>query len=136
MTKGLESKELQENNTMDMASHNHTAAEAVKSNHFSLKSKEIPHDAIFVGNLSYFCTEEILTSLFSQFGVVSSVSIQRSRKNMPLHYGFLDMAPSHAEAAINALNNMVFMGRQLRYICIASAHCLFHTPLMRFCFFS
>lgn len=77
-------------------------------------AKEIPRDAIFVGNLSYFCSESILTSLFSQYGAVLSVSIQRSRKNLPLHYGFIDMAPADAEKAIQGLNNLVFMGRKMR----------------------
>lgn len=108
MTFGYESSEIQRRKAMNYVhpTHSHSVQRGLK---------EIPHDAIFVGNLSYFCSESILTTLFQQYGLVSSVTIQRSRKNLPLHYGFVDMAPMDAERAINALNNLTFMGRQLRY---------------------
>lgn len=109
MTKGYDSK---------IITQTHSAIQGMSplnSNHqMKRDSKDIPHDAIFVGNLSYFCTEEVLASLFMNFGPVSSLSIQRSRKNLPLHYGFVDMQPADAERAISALNNVKFMGRQLR----------------------
>lgn len=133
MTKNLESRDTIKIESMEVHSSCHTQETKSQSNNGG--SKDIPHDAIFVGNLSYFCTEEILSSLFSRFGVVLSVSIQRSRKNLPLHYGFLDMPAADAEKAIRALNNIVFMGRQLRYTMDMLLFLFFYIISSSFCCF-
>jgi RNA recognition motif-containing protein len=71
---------------------------------------------IYVGNLSFFCSEDHLTELFSQYGGVKSCRIicGRSRKRS-LSFGFVEMPTlQHANEAVAALDGHLFMGRNLR----------------------
>ncbi len=70
---------------------------------------------IYVSNLSFHTNEEDLKTLFSQFGVVTSVKIildkitQRSRG-----FGFVEMTSGDdGNAAINGLNGRDIEGRSL-----------------------
>lgn len=71
-------------------------------------------ETIFVGDLSFFCTEENLESLFSSFGVVRSAIIRRGKGGENLQYGFVQMEESEARKAVAQLKGQKFMGRKLR----------------------
>ncbi len=71
---------------------------------------------LFIGDLSYFCTEEQIAALFSTYGTVAETRIRRSdRGGHSLMYGFVKMTSlQDAETAANALNDQLYMGRRLR----------------------
>ncbi len=72
---------------------------------------------LFVGNLSYFCTEEDLYELFNQFVNVTSVRVMRADdKKRSLMFGFVTVSVlQEVDMMANLLNGHLFMGRQLRY---------------------
>lgn len=70
---------------------------------------------VFVGDLSYFATEQDLIQLFSPFGPIDSVMIRRGKSGDTLHYGFVKMNEVCAQTAISTLQGYKFMGRKLRY---------------------
>lgn len=74
------------------------------------------HKTLFVGNLSYFCAESHLYSLFSNYGGVESVEIKRGRDTGDcLMHGFVEMVTFEAaELAANDLKGKKFMGRRIR----------------------
>jgi RNA recognition motif-containing protein len=61
---------------------------------------------IYVGNLSFDTTEDILKSLFSKFGHVENVKLIKDRfSGRPKGYGFIEMPDnSEADQAVKALN--------------------------------
>ncbi|WP_419765029.1 MAG: RNA recognition motif domain-containing protein [Arcobacter sp.] len=71
---------------------------------------------IYVGNMSYGTTEESLTTLFSQYGEVSSVKLITDRDTgRAKGFGFISMDDdSAASKAIEELNGKEFDGRTLR----------------------
>lgn len=71
-------------------------------------------ETIFAGDLSFFCTEENLESLFSTFGTVRSAIIRRGKGGENLQYGFVQMEESEARKAVAQLRGQKFMGRKLR----------------------
>lgn len=71
---------------------------------------------IYVGNLSYDLTEEILRKEFEAYGKVNSARIITNRYNgKSKGFGFVHM-PNRAEAdaAVAALNDKDLMGRRLK----------------------
>lgn len=71
---------------------------------------------IYVGNMSYGTTEESLTTLFSQYGEVSSVKIITDRDTgRAKGFAFVAMDDdSSAQKAIDELNGKEIDGRTLR----------------------
>jgi len=70
---------------------------------------------IYVGNLPYRCTEEDLESHFAQHGSVHSTKIVIDRETgRSRGFGFIEMDPEEADAAIQNLDNQDFQGRDLR----------------------
>ncbi len=70
---------------------------------------------LFVGDLSFFCSEGHLHNLFADFGPVLNVDIKRGRAGDSLMHGFVEMdTVAAAEIAMNSLNNIKFMGRKMR----------------------
>lgn len=70
---------------------------------------------IYVGNLSFDVTDDLLRKEFEQFGAVKSAQVvidkisQRSRG-----FGFIEMTDgANAQKAIKELNGKELMGRQL-----------------------
>lgn len=81
---------------------------AVASNSGEFKS-------IFVGNLAYRASKDEVQKLFSQYGTVRSVRIMTDRMTRrPRGFGFVEMDPRGALAAIKALDGKEFHGRQLK----------------------
>jgi len=69
---------------------------------------------IYVGNLPFSTSEDSLRNLFSQHGEVHSASIITDRDTgRPRGFAFVEMDPSGADAAIEALDQQEFEGRKL-----------------------
>jgi len=71
---------------------------------------------IYVGNMSYDTTEQELENLFTQYGAVTSVKIIFDRyTDRSKGFGFVEMEDEEAAtAAMSALDNQEFMGRNLK----------------------
>ncbi len=71
--------------------------------------------SIYVGNLPFTATEDEIRDLFAAYGNVDSARLMTDRETgRPRGFGFVKMAPSDADAAIQALNGKSFGGRNLR----------------------
>ncbi len=71
---------------------------------------------IYVGNLPYSVTETDLEEAFSEFGQVSSVTLVSDKfSGQSKGFGFVEMPNnSDADAAIKALNESSFKGRNIK----------------------
>jgi len=70
--------------------------------------------SVFVGNFPYETTEEDISSLFSQFGIIERVRIILDRETGKSRgFGFVKMSQG-AEDAIENLNGNTLNGRALR----------------------
>lgn len=71
---------------------------------------------IYVGNMNYKTSEDVLRNLFSQFGEVSSVNIIFDKvTGQAKGFGFVEMASDEAaNRAVAELDGKEFEGRQLR----------------------
>ena len=68
---------------------------------------------LFLGNLAFGTTSEDLNELCSQFGQVTSAKVATDRDSgQSRGFGFVEMQDG-ADAAIEALNNKEFKGRNL-----------------------
>ena len=71
--------------------------------------------SIYVGNLPFTATEDDVRKYFEPFGAVSKVKLISDRETgRPRGFGFVEMEPSAAQAAIAALNGKDLGGRTLR----------------------
>ena len=69
---------------------------------------------IYVGNLPFSASEAEVRELFAQHGTVHSFKLITDRKSRrPRGFGFVDMDPEDADAAVEALNGADFGGRAL-----------------------
>lgn len=70
---------------------------------------------IYVGNLSWTMTDEDLSSLFTQFGTVTSAKILKDKMNgRSKGFGFVEMDDAEAaKTAIASLNENEVQGRKL-----------------------
>ena len=71
---------------------------------------------IYVGNMNYNTTEQELENLFGQYGTVASANIIIDRyTDRSKGFGFVEMEDEQAaDAAISALDNSEFSGRNLK----------------------
>lgn len=70
---------------------------------------------IYVGNLPFTATEDEVRALFAEHGEVESVALITDRETgRPRGFGFVEMAPDAADAAIKALDGKEMGGRNLR----------------------
>ena len=71
---------------------------------------------IYVGNISYYTTEEQLRDVFAQYGTVLSANIIYDRETQRSKgFGFVEMEEENAAtAAISQLNGQEIDGRNLR----------------------
>jgi RNA recognition motif-containing protein len=71
---------------------------------------------IYVGNLPFMITEDILMDHFAAFGKVSSVKLITDKiTGQARGFGFVEMPiQSEAEAAIKALNGTAIEGRAIQ----------------------
>lgn len=69
---------------------------------------------LFVGNLPFDVSEDDVRNLFTPFGTVESVTLVADRETGRLRgFGFVEMEPEAAAAAIAALDKTDFGGRSL-----------------------
>ena len=81
---------------------------------FVEESKEVSK-TIYVGNLPFSATDDEIRDLFAAHGDVKSVKLISDRESgRPRGFGFVEMEPSAADAAIEALNGQEYGGRTLR----------------------
>ena len=75
------------------------------------------NNSLFIGDLSKFCSESNLESLFAPFGQIVDVKIKRNNATgKTLSYGFVSFANDEcAVAAMEQLNGYSFYGRNLRF---------------------
>ncbi len=70
---------------------------------------------IYVGNLPLEASEQDVQDLFGQYGEVAKVSLVNDRETgSPRGFGFVEMPPEQASAAIDALDGADYGGRNLR----------------------
>jgi RNA recognition motif-containing protein len=70
---------------------------------------------IYVGNIPYKATEDDLGHLFSEFGDVLSVKIITDKfTGRSKGFGFVEMEESTGQTAVEALNGLEHLGRNLR----------------------
>jgi RNA recognition motif-containing protein len=70
---------------------------------------------IYVGNLPFSASADDVRGLFAAHGNVQSVKLVMDRETgRPRGFGFVEMEASGADAAIRALDNSNFGGRNLR----------------------
>jgi RNA recognition motif-containing protein len=70
---------------------------------------------IYVGNLPYKAEESDVRTLFEEFGEVQSIKLIADRvSGRKKGFGFVEMEDDAGNAAIEALNEKEFMGRNLR----------------------
>lgn len=75
---------------------------------------EIDVKKLYVGNLPFTATEAEITELFEKYGTVHSVALITDRETgRPRGFGFVEMDPEAADAAIEALNGYEMSGRAL-----------------------
>jgi RNA recognition motif-containing protein len=69
---------------------------------------------LYVGNLPFEATTEDVRTAFEAYGTVHEVSLITDRETgRPRGFGFVEMDPESASAAIEGLNNKDFGGRDL-----------------------
>lgn len=71
-------------------------------------------ETIYIGNLTYSVSEEMVHDLFSREGTVHSVKLITDRETgKPRGFGFVKMEHNEAISAIRAFNGTKFGGRPL-----------------------
>ena len=71
--------------------------------------------SIYVGNLPWSATEEQVQNLFAEHGEVLSVKLVNDRETGRARgFGFVEMASEGVQAAVEALDNFSFNGRNLK----------------------
>lgn len=83
--------------------------------HVRLEEKTLGRK-LYVGNLPYTVTEEVLSAKLSEFGRVESVKIINDRDTgQSKGFGFVEMSSdSEAHAAIDGLNGTDYEGRPMK----------------------
>ena len=71
---------------------------------------------LFLGDLSYFCTEHDLQKAFGPFGAIVDIRIIRNKSTKKsLSYGFVEYNnASSAGAAMREMNGKIVCGRAIR----------------------
>lgn len=75
-----------------------------------------PSNTLFLGNLSFDCTNDIVMETFSEYGEVGRVSLPTDRDSGNLKgFGYVDFSTvEEATAALEALNGIDLAGRRIR----------------------
>ncbi len=75
----------------------------------------LPTKTLYVGNLPYKANESHVRDLFAQHGDVFAVRLMKDKRTGKRRgFGFVVMAATHAQTAINALNEHDYMQRTLK----------------------
>lgn len=78
--------------------------------------RSAPSNTLFLGNLSFDCTNEIVQETFQEYGNVSRVSLPTDRETGALKgFGYVDFSSTEeAQSALDALNGAEIAGRAIR----------------------
>jgi len=72
-------------------------------------------ESLYVGNISFEATEDDLRRLFSQFGVVNSLSLVMDKESgRSRGFAFVSMSAPAARAAVQRLDGLDFFGRNIK----------------------
>lgn len=75
----------------------------------------LPTKTLYVGNLPYKANESHVRDLFAQHGDVFAVRLMKDKRTGKRRgFGFVVMAATHAQTAIDALNEQDYMQRTLK----------------------
>ncbi len=75
----------------------------------------LPTKTLYVGNLPYKANESHVRDLFAQHGDVFAVRLMKDKRTGKRRgFGFVVMAATHAQTAIDALNEHDYMQRTLK----------------------
>lgn len=109
-------------------------AEFTKSKHdYDFPSNSSSSKTIFVGDLSFFCTELELAMAFNPFGEIAALEIKRGRYGDSLMHGFLEYTTEiAAHNAITEMNGKKFMGRKIRYVYCYERTIVVHSMIIFF----
>ncbi|KAF2148444.1 splicing factor, CC1-like protein [Myriangium duriaei CBS 260.36] len=78
-------------------------------------SNGIPFHRLYVGNIHFNVTEEDLEGVFSQYGEVEFVQLQKDDNGRSRGYGFVQFSsPDDAKSALAELNGFELAGRPIR----------------------
>jgi superfamily II DNA/RNA helicase len=78
------------------------------------RSSDADNLRIYVGNLAWRTSVGDLRELFSTHGPVESATIRTEKSGRSKGFGFVDMSPTDAHTAIDAVNGATLDGRPLR----------------------
>ena len=86
-----------------------------RANKFGDK-RSAPSNTLFLGNLSFDCTNEAVQEAFQEYGNISRVSLPTDRETGALKgFGYVDFSSTEeATAALDALNGAEIAGRPIR----------------------
>jgi RNA recognition motif-containing protein len=95
-----------------------------QSNHMTTNTQQMTtftEEEVFVGDLSYFCTEADLQQFFASIGEVLDVRIRWSHEvrelGHSLMHGFVTFRTAEeAHRAVAEKNGELYMGRNIRYV--------------------
>lgn len=75
-----------------------------------------PSNTLFIGNVSFDCTNDMISEAFSEYGNISRVSLPTDRESGNLKgFGYVDFSSvDEAKAAKEALNGAEIAGRSIR----------------------
>ncbi len=77
--------------------------------------KEKSRVSLFIGDLSYFCTEQDLLSLFAPYGPIVNVHIRKGVHGNSLMHGFIVLRNAdNAKKVIQDINDKEYMGRHIK----------------------
>lgn len=82
-----------------------------------------PSRTLFLGDLSFFCSEDDLCALFQRYGPITAVRVRRGVTGESLLHGFIAFQSSEATyLAVRDLDGKEFMGRNMRVQLGTSVH--------------
>jgi RNA recognition motif-containing protein len=72
--------------------------------------------SLFIGDLSFFCTELDISNAFESYGDLLEIKIKRNQEtNRNLSYGFIRFAASsNAKKALDEMDGRILCGRPMR----------------------
>jgi RNA recognition motif-containing protein len=84
-----------------------------------LQIEPLATKSVFLGDLSFFCTENDIRTVFSTFGMITNLEIKRGRHGDSLMHGFVEFDREvSAYKAIRTMHGKKFKGRKMRYFTI------------------
>ena len=79
-------------------------------------SRSAPSNTLFIGNISFDATNDMISEAFAEYGQISRVSLPTDQESgQPKGFGYVDFTTvDEAKAALEALNGAEIAGRNIR----------------------